>query len=156
MPFVEFFKANPSLVPVPKSALMLPGTLWVPDRLAKALYNNGLGKGVAQCLWRKSPLPKSATSLPHLRPKAAHHYSSLEVNKVIINPEEILLIDDIVTRGATLLGAANKLKDSFPDVRIRAFAAMRTTSSDPTPFKHLYDPQRGDITLIGQDTKRRP
>ena len=33
-------------------------------------------------------------------------------------------------------GPANKLKDSFPDARIRAFAGYASNSgSEPTPFK---------------------
>jgi hypothetical protein len=91
-----------------------------------------------------------------MRPKAEDHYRSLEVHKIIVDPKEMLLVDDVVTRGATFLGAANKLKDSFPDARIRAFAAMRTTGSEPTPFCRIYDPKKGDITLNGQDTTRRP
>jgi hypothetical protein len=156
LPFANFFQVDPVLVPVPRSGLMKKDILWVPDRLAKALHKKGLGKGVAYCLERRFALPKSATSSPQMRPKAEDHYRSLEVHKIIVDPKEIILVDDVVTRGATLLGAANKLKDSFPDARIRAFAAMRTTGSEPTPFSRIYDPKRGDITLNGHDTTRRP
>ncbi len=156
LPFAYFFKDNPILVPVPGSGLMKAGSLWVPDRLAKALYKNGLGKGVTRYLERKYAVTKSATCSPKMWPKAEEHYKSFAVHKLIVNPKEILLVDDIVTRGATLLGGANKLKDAFPDVRIRAFAAMRTTSSEPTPFKQIDDPKRGDITFDGLDTTRRP
>jgi len=31
----------------------------------------------------------------------------MEVQKVLPEPDEVLLIDDIVTRGATVLGAVN-------------------------------------------------
>lgn len=70
---------------------------------------------------------------------------------------DIVLIDDIVTRGATLLGAANRLHDVFPAARIRAFAAMRT-SSDPSEFRALYEPCVGTITYREEqgDTMRRP
>jgi hypothetical protein len=156
LPFADFFKVNPILVPIPRSGLRTKDTLWVPDRLAKALHKKGLGKSVAYCLERKYALPKSATSSPQMRPKAEEHYKSLEVQRIITSPNEILLVDDVVTRGSTLLGAANKLKDSFPEVRIRAFAAMRTTGRDPTPFKQIYEPKVGAITLNGRDTVRRP
>ena len=70
-------------------------------------------------------------------------------------PREILLVDDIITRGATMLGAANKLRNTFPLARIRGFAAMRTISP-PDIFNQAYDPCLGVITFNGQDTFRRP
>lgn len=70
-------------------------------------------------------------------------------------PQEILLVDDIVTRGTTMLGAASRLRDVFPGVHIRAFAAMRTITP-PATFNAIYDPCKGEITLNGQDTFRRP
>jgi hypothetical protein len=127
-PSAHLFQTNPILVPVPRSSLMRPGTLWVPQRLAKALVRRGLGKGVEECLKRVTPLQKSATSLAADRPKALEHYDSMAVQKVFPEPQEILLIDDIITRGATVMGAANKLAEAFPATRIRVFAAMRTIS----------------------------
>lgn len=72
-------------------------------------------------------------------------------------PNEILLVDDIVTRGATLLGAANRLAEAFPAARIRAFAAMRTIS-DPSEFIATYEPRSGTIEHreLTEDTLRRP
>jgi len=155
LPFAHFFKLNPILVPIPNSSLMDPGTLWVPVRLANALIRKGLGKAVVECLQRVQPLPKSATSLAKDRPKAAQHYESLRVQKILSEPEEILLVDDIVTRGATMIGAANKIKDAFPGARIRAYAAMRTISP-PQTFKAIYDPCLGEIMLSDQGTFRNP
>jgi predicted amidophosphoribosyltransferase len=155
LPFAEFFKINPILVPIPNSSWMQVGTLWVPQRLANALIQNGLGKAAVECLKRVQPLPKSATSSAKDRPKAAQHFNSLEVQTIIPEPREILLIDDVITRGATLLGAANRLRDAFPGARIQAFAAMRTISP-PDIFNAIYDPCKGDITLNDQDTFRRP
>ncbi len=153
--FSSLLKINPILVPVPKSSLMQPGTLWVPQRLAKALNHDGFGKTVEECLKRVKALHKSATSLAKDRPKAYEHYCSVEVQKIFPDPEEILVIDDIVTRGATILGVANKLHDVFPRAHIRAFAAMRTISP-PQILKAVYDPCNGEISLSGQDTFRRP
>ncbi|MFA7080824.1 MAG: hypothetical protein WC203_07985, partial [Candidatus Bathyarchaeia archaeon] len=34
LPFASFFKPNTILVPVPKTCLMQPNTLWVPERIA--------------------------------------------------------------------------------------------------------------------------
>lgn len=155
LPFAHYFETNPILVPTPNSSLTRPGTLWVPQRLASALVQRGLGKDVVECLKRVTPLQKAATSLAEDRPKAAQHYASMQVQKMLSEPEEILLIDDVVTRGATLLGAANKMADAFPSARIRAFAAMRTISR-PSDFVATYDPQMGTIELVGNGTLRRP
>jgi hypothetical protein len=59
------------------------GTLWVPQRLANALVQNGLGITVEECLKRVVPLRKAATSLPKNRPMASEHYDSLGVRKML-------------------------------------------------------------------------
>lgn len=155
LPFADYFDTKPVLVPIPNSSLNKRGTLWVPQRIATALVRQRLGNRVAECLKRVTPLRRSATSLAADRPKAEEHYDSIEVTKMLDEPTEILLVDDVVTRGATLLGAANKLADAYPNARIRAFAAMRTIST-PEDFVKINDPRTGMITLRGDDTFRVP
>lgn len=60
LPFASFFKPNTILIPVPKSSLMKPGTLWVPERIATALVAVGIGKQVASCLIRAKAVPKAS------------------------------------------------------------------------------------------------
>lgn len=157
LPFTQFFNTNLILVPIPKSSLMKEDTMWVPQRLAKALLKNGLGIAAEEYLERVVALPKSATS--QVKPTAIEHYNSLHVQtqKTLSEPKEILLIDDIVTRGATILGAANRLKEAFPKSRIRAFAAMRTMTPPYAYFKAVYDPCKGEIETRdgGQNTIRK-
>ena len=154
--FAAFFQPNTILVPTPKSSLMRPDTLWVPKRIAKALVSVGLGKVVSSCLFRRVPVPKAARSPPNMRPTAARHYETIGIQAGLSPPDEILLVDDIVTRGATLLGAANRLADAFPQTRIRAFSVIRTISS-PHEFNKTFDPCIGTITLRRSgDTIRRP
>jgi hypothetical protein len=156
LPFAPFFQPNTILVPTPKSSLMKPDTLWVPERIASALAKIGLGERVQSCLTRVRPVPKAATSLPSNRPTPLDHYNSLRVVGTIFQPQEIVLIDDIITRGATLLGAANRLVDAFPETQIRALVAMRTISN-PDKFKELFDPCVGIIELQNNgETLRRP
>lgn len=156
LPFASYFQPNTILIPTPKSSLMREGSLWVPDRLATALVARGLGKEVARCLVRVEPVPKAALSVASARPTAAPHYETMHVQGRISEPDEIALIDDIVTRGATLLGAANRVADVFPRARIRAFAAMRTISN-PVEFAKEYDPIVGEIRIRPSgDTLRRP
>ena len=156
LPFATFFRPNTILVPTPKSSLMRPGTLWVPERIASALTKIGFGNKVLSCLTRTKSVPKAASSIAKDRPKAINHYKSMSVTGILSKPDEIILVDDVVTRGATLLDAANRLADAFPETPIRAFAAMRTISN-PEEFNELYDPCVGTIDLRESgDTLRRP
>jgi predicted amidophosphoribosyltransferase len=156
LPFASFFQPNTILVPAPKSSLMQPNTLWVPERIATALVAAGLGKQVATWLIRTKAVSKAALSSPIERPTAEQHYESITVQGALFKPGEIVLIDDVITRGATLLGCANRLTDAFPQCRTRAFVAMRTITN-PTEFESVYSPCIGMIDLYDTgDTFRRP
>ena len=70
--------------------------------------------------------------------------------------QDFLLIDDVVTRGATLLAAAARLKATSPSARVRAFAVMRTVSN-PEEFSALFSPVAGKIHLADSgECFRRP
>lgn len=155
LPFARFFEGNPILVPIPRSSLMQDGTLWVPKRLANALVRRCLGKSAEECLKRVVAVRKSSTSSAADRPKAHDHYQSLRVQKIFPEPSDILMIDDIVTRGATAMGAANRLIEAFPNASIRLFSAMRTISP-PDVFSQISAPCKGTIELRGSDCFRRP
>jgi hypothetical protein len=156
LPFASFFQPNAFLVPTPRSSLMREGTLWIPHRLATALVQCGLGKEVAEILKRVRPVPKSAWSTPEKRPLPRDHYESMEVQKPLSEPSNILLIDDIVTRGATLLGSASRVAEVFPSAQICAFAVMRAITSEGD-FVKEYCPIVGKIHLRPEgDTLRRP
>jgi predicted amidophosphoribosyltransferase len=154
--FSSYFQDDAILVPIPKSSLMQPNTLWVPERIAAAIVRTGLAKKVLPGLSRIASVPKAATSLAKDRPNPADHYRTISVQKPLDQPSKIILVDDIITRGSTLLGAANRLADVFPRTPIYAFAAIRTVSN-PNEFKKIYDPCSGTITLRDSgDTLRRP
>ena len=145
LPFASFFRDDPVLVPLPSSSLMQRDSLWVPERISTALVKVGLGKESTPLLVRETPVPKAAWSKSSERPKAKDHIGSMSVQKRIPEPPaQILLVDDIITRGATALGAANKLAEAFPLAQIRAFAAMRTIS-DPFKFQSLFNPVIGTV-----------
>jgi hypothetical protein len=154
--FSSFFSASTVVVPAPKSALHQEGSLWVPHQIASALIANGLGGRVATLLKRAIPIPKAATSIASERPTAQKHFETLVVQSDLGPVEKILIVDDVVTRGSTLIGGANRLHESYPAVPIRAFAVMRTMS-DPSAFKALTDPSPWTITLRPDgSTLRRP
>jgi len=70
-------------------------------------------------------------------------------------PVRILLIDDVVTRGATLLAAASRLVEAWPGIEVCAFAVVRTISN-PSKFDAIYAPVVGTIAFDGEQTRRRP
>jgi len=156
LPFASFFGPNTILIPAPKTSLMQPNTLWVPERIATAFVRIGIGKTVSPCLVRATAVPKAAYCTGPDRPTAANHYASIRVRGGFAEPDEIVLIDDVVTRGATLIGAANRLTEAFPKAHIRAFAALRTISNE-NKFENIYDPCVGTIDLGDTgETYRRP
>jgi hypothetical protein len=155
LPFRDYFDGTAIAVPIPKSSLAKPGSLWVPLMLANALKEAGLVADVLVCLTRKYALKKNATSAPDERSTAQEQYDSIEAERTLLAPEKFLLVDDILTRGATLLGCANRLSELFPGVPVQGFAAMRTIS-DEKEFSSLYDPCLGTVSLRGEQTFRRP
>ncbi len=79
------------------------------------------------------------------------------VQKPLEEPERILLIDDIITRGSSFLGGASRIHDVYPKCEIRAFAAMRTITNE-FDFGKEYAPVKGEITYRPEvgDTIRSP
>jgi adenine/guanine phosphoribosyltransferase-like PRPP-binding protein len=67
----------------------------------------------------------------------------------------VVIIDDVVTRGRTLLAASSRVRDAIPGVRIRAFALLRTMGL-VTGVQQLLDPCRGEIRWAGGDALREP
>lgn len=150
----NWFGHKPILIPVPRSYPTRTGDLWVSARITTAMASAGLGRKAVPCLKRTSQVPKSAYSLSADRPKARQHYASFSV-ETLTGADDLVLVDDVVTRGATLLGAANRLAERFPDAKIRAFALVRT-QSNPADFTKFEDPVHGLIELINGETRRRP
>ncbi|MBI1664074.1 MAG: hypothetical protein IS860_11460 [Nitrosopumilus sp.] len=79
----------------------------------------------------------------------------MKVKELLDTPREIVLVDDVITPGATTLGAVNRLADAFPNAKIRVFAAMRTISN-PDEFSEIIQPCIGTITLLNENTWREP
>jgi hypothetical protein len=154
-PLSVLFGPTITLIPVPRSALANPGDLWVPSLLAQALVRAGLGVDVLPCLRRQHAVRKSATARPGERARPLEHFESLRVDRTLLEPDELLLIDDVVTRGATLLGAASRLHEAFPRARIRAFAVVRTISN-PEEFVGMLAPVIGRISLRAGNAFREP
>lgn len=154
LPFKNYFGSDVILVPVPSSGLRTTGGLWVPYNLAKALEAENLGR-VIECVKRKVAVPKAATARPEERPTPKQHYESLDIMPADIAIKKIVLIDDVITRGATAVGVASKLKEVYPDADIKLFAAVRTIS-EPKNFVELMQPCVGEIKARNNQAFRNP
>jgi hypothetical protein len=135
-----------TLVPIPRSSLPTKDGLWVPDQLARELVHVGFGDRVVPLLERTEPIPKAATSISAERPSAVDNYRTLKVNRGLESPTRSILVDDVVTAGATLIGSANRLTEAFPGVPICGFTAARTIHG-PEEFRQTLDPVIGVVVL---------
>lgn len=112
------------LIPAPRSSPINQGQLWPPMLICEALVENGLGAAVEPVLIRDVPVRKSAGSSN--RPSADEHYDSMRVDRGLSAPGRIAVVDDVVTKGATLLAAASRVQQAYPDADVRVFAAVNT------------------------------
>jgi hypothetical protein len=149
-----FFLADDVLVPVPRSAPKVGGT-WAAAELARALVQAGVGGATWPGLRRISAVCKSATAAKGSRPSVARHFDSFRLEPPEIRPRRVVIIDDVITKGRTLLAAAARVREALPDTQIRAFALLRTmgTISD---LANLLEPCRGEIRWMRGDARRIP
>jgi hypothetical protein len=153
--FTGFFGLSDVLVPVPGCAPSLTGGVWAANHLAAALVNEGLGGAAWSGLRRIRPVRKSATAAPGERPTVYLHYESFLIERPMIPPERIILVDDVVTKGRTLLAAASRVHEAFPSAQIRAFALVRTMGL-VSGVQQLLDPCKGEIRWRSGDAHRSP
>jgi hypothetical protein len=150
-----FFGNTDVLVPVPGSAPSVTGDFWAAKHLAAALVSEGLGGAAWAGLRRVRAVRKSATAAPGERPTVNLHYESFLIERPAVPPERIVLIDDVVTKGRTLLAAASRVHEAFPGAQIRAFALVRTMGLIPG-VEQLLDPCKGEIRWKAGDAYRIP
>jgi predicted amidophosphoribosyltransferase len=150
----ELFGAGAVLVPVPGSDPSAT-RVWAAERLAVALHGVLLGKSVWPGVQRRFPVRKSATALNADRPTTQQHYESLSVSPLSGAPQRIVLIDDVITKGRTILAAAARLHEAFPSAYISAFALLRTMGF-LSEVSRLLEPCKGFVRWAGGDARREP
>jgi hypothetical protein len=145
-----------ALVPTPRSAPLLKGGVWPAQRISDALVHQGFGREVMPLLSRVTPVPKSAYASTGNRPTPLDHLESLELELALGNPTTVTVVDDIITKGATLLAAASLIKAHYPDADVRVFGILRTLGLRPD-VDDIVAPVVGTITLTAHgDTDRAP
>jgi len=130
--FAEFFGEDVVLMPVPGSTPRKDNNaLWVGERICRALLVEGLAGSMLPNIKRDYPVPKSAFQSPGNRPNVKTHYDSISVQDELLKPTRILLVDDIVTKGCTLLASASRVQEAFQEADVRSFAMVRTMGLVP-------------------------
>jgi hypothetical protein len=143
------------LVPMPPSACTGSGAAGATVRLAVALRNAGLACAVWAGLRRIVPIRKSATAPCRCRPSVQAQFDSLAVDGTLLAPAQLMLVDDVVTKGRTLLAGAQRLREAFPGAQVQGFALLRTMSMVPE-IERLLDPCLGTIFWKDADAWRSP
>lgn len=143
-------------VPVPGSAVRRHGSLWVPERICEALQRRRLVAAVEPMVQRMVTVPKSAFAMRGQRPTAQRHYETMAATRLEEPPERVILVDDIVTSGATILAAASRVADLYPEATVLGFAVARAVSTGD--FDSAREPVRGWVrkNTINPLTTRRP
>lgn len=153
--FPRLFSPGAILVPVPGST-SAAGAPWASRQLAVALAALGLGGRVWVALERRIPVRKSAAAPAGERPTVREHYESFELARAPRpTPAQIVLVDDVITKGRTLFAAALRLRDALPHADIRAFALLRTTGL-VNRVDHLLAPCQGVVRWTRGDALREP
>lgn len=145
------------LVPVPRSAPLVQGGLWPAMQLCRALQREGVGMDIVAMLERHSAVPKSATAAFGQRPGPQQHYDSLAIAPTPPLPapqHHIVIVDDVVTRGATLLASYARISEICPEVMISCFALIRTMSG--VEVNTILSPATGKISYFGGHVHRDP
>jgi hypothetical protein len=64
-------------------------------------------------------------------------------------------VDDVITKGRTLLAAAARINEALPGAQVRAFALLRTLGMI-SDLHRLLEPCRGQVRWMGGDARRIP
>lgn len=135
------FASPCTLVPVPGHAPLVTGALWVPRVICDAMVGAGLGSAVVPCLRRTRLVPRqSSRTSAEDRMNPADHVDSMVCEGALELGSRVLLVDDFVTRGATLLAAATLIRRQRPDVEISAFALVRRSDAPLTSIADMLSP----------------
>jgi predicted amidophosphoribosyltransferase len=153
--FAGFFTPHDVLIPVPRSTPGSRGSIWVAECLAAAFLRQGLGREVWLGLQRVRAVRKSGTAMAGRRPTVLSHYESFAADQRGQTPERVILVDDVITKGRTILAAASRVREALPGTQIRAFAMVRTMGLIPNVVQ-LLNPCRGVIKWRAGDAHRNP
>lgn len=151
-PLEDFIPKDAILVPVPKSSIHLPDGLWPALRICEALIEERFGATIVRLIERETPVEESA--LAENRPRPLDHYRSFKLERSLLESSgPFVLVDDVVSRGSTMLGAACRLREAFPEAKLLCFAMARTRGH-VEDIPRIMDPLVGRILWDGDKARR--
>ena len=153
--FAGLFGDDVVLVPVPGCRPERSESPWAAGHLATVMQEAGLGGSVWRGLRRIKTIPKSASAPAWHRPFVHQHYTSIGVATDLPVARKFVIVDDVISKGRTLLGVAQRLREACPRSHIQAFALLRTMSL-VADIGQLVDPCRGEIRWQAFDALRDP
>jgi hypothetical protein len=142
---------------LPKGALLvpMPGSapfrgkdyLWTPRRICEEMIEGGFGGSLAPLLTRRYVVTKSSQARPDERARPNVHYDSMETPKRLpfSGPDRIVVVDDVITMGATMLAGVSRIQEAFPGSDVRGFALVR--SAFPEVFSTFINPFYGKVRM---------
>lgn len=141
-PLEELFAAMGTLVPVPSSRVLQRGSLWAPRRIAEELVALGVGAEVATVLKRHTAVRSSSSAPASERLEPEDHIRTICLEPFMAHSQCVTLVDDVVTRGSTMMACAALLLDSHPRLEVQGFALARTESdADLTAVGDMAQPK---------------
>jgi predicted amidophosphoribosyltransferase len=106
-------------------------------------------------LSRERAVAKSSFARPGERPSASEHYESMTALPAIDAGNNIVIVDDVVTKGSTALAAASRIVEVVPEASVRVFAMIRTKGLVPD-IDRIVEPTVGTIRLSFDAGDRHP
>jgi len=154
----KFLPRNATLVPMPGHAPMKKplASHWPGRELCEQFVEAGLGAQWLPLLERLKAVPKSAFASKEEREDltAEVHYDSFSVSVDLAAGTTLVLVDDVVTRGTTMLAGIARLQAAYPQAAVRGFALIRTMSSEL--ITAVKAPCEGKIRQVPWGTQREP
>lgn len=152
----DLFGTETVLIPAPRSSPLVKGALWPAWRICIEMISRNIGSECQPRLTRIKAVPKSAYSRRGERPTVKDHLDSMHCETALLSPESIVVVDDVVTKGSTLLAASSQLHSAFPQAKVKGFALVRTIGLKPE-IEKILEPCLGRIWIDRwKNVRRKP